>query len=449
MDDFFTELPLPPEVLNNLSLLDWQEPTPVQRLVIPPALEGYDILGAAPTGTGKSAAFLLPVMARLLDRRPRSEGVRALVLEPTRELALQLCKTAQQLGEGTALSACALIGGAGREEQRGTLGTIAAATPGRLLEFLHKGYIDPAPIEILIIDEADRMLDLGFREAVAEISRALSSRFQTMLFSATLEGPGIRDFAKAVLNEPFEARLGVQSGERLPEGLQLRAYCARDDRQKAALLQVLLKTSPGRSLVFVRKRERVKAVERVALSCGLNCATLSGDLEIAERTAALKRFAEDRAQVLVATDVAARGLDISDVSFVYNFDLPRDAAVFVHRCGRTARAGATGVAISLVLKEEQSVLARLERYTGQDIERRSIKGAGEPFDENPPAHSARGKEKNKSKSKSQEKKTKSTSDRAHVKVRKRDRLNKGKPDLAAKRARRQAARGAAEPGATD
>ena len=251
----FEEFELPEFLLENIANLGWDKPTPIQTLVIPKALEGADILGGAPTGTGKSAAFLIPVIARL--SMEDKKGVRAIILEPTRELALQVENVCQSLIQGfNSLTAGTIIGGGSREVERENPSSIIAATPGRLIEYIEKGWLDTSTVEMYVIDEADRMLDMGFRDDVAKITRELYNRFQTLLFSATLEGSGINDFASQVLNDPLEVRIGAggEEDEVLPELLSSRAYYAAGDPQKVKILVHLLNTIRSKSIVFVKTK---------------------------------------------------------------------------------------------------------------------------------------------------------------------------------------------------
>lgn len=463
----FEEFALPGFLLEAMVELGWEAPSAIQSLVVPKALEGADILGSAPTGTGKSAAFLLPIIARLAQR-PR-QGVQCIILEPTRELAAQVTSDAQDLlklqqeslqsgdGELKELITCSsVVGGADRQAQRENLATIVTATPGRLLEFLKKGWLNPKTVEILVIDEADRMLDLGFRDDIAAITRQLDARYQTMLFSATLEGFGVRDFARNVLNNPVEVRatsFDAAAGEgdeavdsskpQLPETLAARAYYAAHDEQKVKILLHLMKTMPGKAIVFVRTKDNLARLCAVLKRQGMSFASLMGDSSQQERTAALRRFSDGSVSLLVATDVAARGLDIDDVAYVYNYDLPSQAEIYVHRAGRTARAGQKGVVISLVKADEITTLERIERYTQRPIERRAIKDVGSSF-EDVTVKSETKHRRAKVGGGFVKKGPKSAKDSAkpHKKVRLRDKKNKGKPDFAAKRAKK-AARAAA------
>ena len=439
----FSELGLPDFLVENIEKLGWETPTPVQTLVLPKALEGFDILGGAPTGTGKSAAFLLPIIARLsLEKK---SGVRAIILEPTRELAMQVESVCSELiGGFNDLSAGTIIGGGSREVQRENPSSIIAATPGRLIEYIEKGWIDTSTVEMYVIDEADRMLDMGFRDDVAKITRELYNRYQTLLFSATLEGSGIDEFSSSVLNDPIEVRLGVggEEDEVLPEFLQSRAYYAAGDPQKIRILHHLLTTIKGKSIVFVKTKERLQRLDASLRRLGFKCASIQGDLSMNERKAAIKNFASGDKDILIATDVAARGLDLPDVTHVYNFDMPANAAIYVHRAGRTARAGEKGVVTTLVMANEIAFLEKLERYTGKDIEKRAIKNICAQF---PTSKSTGHHQSEKKRSRASiggnggfDKKKKEEDKKTHKKVRLRDKKNKGKPDFAAKRAKKAA-----------
>lgn len=446
----FEEFTLPGFVLDAVEKMGWEEPTPIQSLVIPQALEGADILGGAPTGTGKSAAFLLPIIARLAQR-PR-KGVQCIILEPTRELAVQVMSVAQKLlesqdealssGEGEIvepITCGSIIGGEDRAKQRDSLPTIVCATPGRLQEFLKKSWFDSRDVEILVIDEADCMLDMGFRDDIANITIKLDRRYQTMLFSATLEGFGVRDFASNVLNNPFEVKVGEseESQEKLPELLQSRAYYAANDTQKVKILLHLLNTVKGKSIIFVRTKDNLSKLSSILKRQGTAFASLKGESSQQERKAALRRFSDGEVSLLIATDVASRGLDLEDVAYVYNFDLPSKGEIYVHRAGRTARAGAKGVVISLVQADEFATLERIERYTERTIERRSIKGLCASFDEVGVVHQSEKKRGRASPNGGFDKKAKEDK-KPRKKVRLRDKKNKGKPDFAAKRQKKAA-----------
>jgi len=449
----FEEFDLPPFLLENIRKKGWEKPTEVQEQVLPAALSGRDVMGGAPTGTGKSGAFLVPIIKRLCERP--GVGVRALILEPSRELALQVANEAAVLCDGTQIECGTIIGGADRDAQLERHCAITVATPGRLIEFLRKEAVDLENVEVLVIDEADRMLDMGFRADVNKISEACPSRQQSMLFSATLEGSGIGRFASEVLDDPEEVRVGSGDGDKLPEDLKLRAYYTAGDEQKCRVLVQLLTTRRVRSLVFVKTRDRVGMVRALLRRAGFDVATLEGDMSQAERDGASRRFRDGACDILVATDIAARGLDLPDVKAVYNFDMPTNAAVLTHRSGRTARAGSRGVSVLFVLPEQIESLDSISRYTGREIEKRHIKGVCAEF----PAARPQGERSEKKRSRASEsggfdKRRKEEEKKPRVKKRYRVIKNKGKPDFAEKRrrkaeiaARKAAAHGAAPEGA--
>ena len=430
----FEEFSLPEFLLKNIQKKGWERPTPIQEQVLPLALSGSDVLGGAPTGTGKSGAFLIPIISRLASEQ--GEGVRAVIIEPSRELALQVTKEASDLCEGTEIECGAIIGGAGREAQLERERAITVATPGRLLEFLRKGKFSIGNAEVLVIDEADRMLDMGFRDDVTEIAGSCASRCQTMLFSATLEGSGIRHFASELLNDPEEVRALSGDGVELPEELKLRAYYTAGDEQKCQVLVKLMTTTRSRSIVFVKTRDRVALVRALLRKAGFEVATLEGDMSQSEREAASRRFINGECDILIATDIAARGLDLPDVATVYNFDLPQNAAIFTHRSGRTARAGGQGVSVLFVLKEQIGLLDSISRYTGREIEKRHIKGvcAEFPSDEGSAGRSDKKRARDSKGGKGGfDRHTPDEEKKPHLKKRYRVMKNKGKPDFAEKR----------------
>ncbi|MCR5084447.1 MAG: DEAD/DEAH box helicase [Succinivibrionaceae bacterium] len=443
----FGDLSLTEVGLRAAAAQGWTEPTPIQCLAVPKAMEGFDILAGAPTGTGKSAAFLLPIIERLaMGEKP---GPRVIIIEPTRELARQVCDLANSLleGAGLFLEAATITGGESREIELTQDAAIIAATPGRLVEFLRRRFLNTDGVEILVIDEADRMFDLGMRDDVAFITRHCSYRFQTMLFSATIDSEAIDDFAEQVMNDPFEVRLGGAGGDsgRLPTTLRARAYFVSDPLRKGPLICELMRTAPGKSIVFVRTKERVPMVARMLRSAGFCPIGIQGDMAQSDRNSALRRFDEGQDVILVATDIAARGLDIKGVRYVFNYDMPQTVATYIHRAGRTARAGESGTAISLVESRELALLGKVERFTSTPVERREAKDLSQPFPaalptprrKEPPIHAA--SKRNAIYRERHER-------IPHKKVRLRDRKNKGRPDFEQKRLRREQRRKAAPDG---
>ena len=440
----FMQFDLQDGLVEKIKELGWDKPTPIQAIAIPKALDGFDILGCAPTGTGKSAAFLLPIISALYtdtDDRPK-----ALILEPTRELAMQVCAVGSDLACDV-MQISSVIGGEGRDIQRQKSPKIVVATPGRLSEFIKKQWLDLSEVEYLVIDEADRMLDMGFRDDVLKIVSELVSVRQAMLFSATLEGFGVRDFASEILEDPIEIKIGSgeNSDEKLPELLSARAYYAANSTQKVKIIIHLLTTANGRSVVFARTKDRALELFSSLRKNKFKVVLLTGDQSQNERQASLGKFKDGEANILVATDVAARGLDLPEIATVYNFDLPNNAATYVHRAGRTARAGAKGVVVSLVEKVELPLMLKIERYTQKDIERRSIKGLCAAFVESDTLQSVQKKGRASMGGKGGfEKKKKGEDKKVRIKIRERHKKNKGKPDFALKRARKAALKAAQE-----
>lgn len=436
----FDTLDLDSVLLRAVAEQGFVRPTTIQQQVIPAAMDGRDILASAPTGTGKTAAFLLPTMQHLLDfPRRRAGAARVLILTPTRELALQITEHARALAIHTHLVIETIIGGVEHDKQLPALTEttdIIVATPGRLMEYIEAESFDSRAIEILILDEADRMLDMGFIGEVDRIVAEARWRRQTMLFSATLEGTGLVKFANEVLKDPVELNAESPRSER--RKIQQLMYLADSPEHKFALLCHLLRSDDvQRSILFVKTRERLAELSAQLQASGIDCAWIRGEMEQEKRVEAIRRFRNEEVNVLVATDVAARGIDLPDVSHVINVDLPRTADVYVHRIGRTGRAGKRGTAISLIEAHDMAMLSRIERYTGEELRRRVI-------DELKPQHKTAkvtGKKKpdaKKEKRKELEKRKAAEAEEPRKKERLRDKKNKGKPDWAKKKAVKEA-----------
>lgn len=425
----FESLELDPILLRAVEECGFERPTTIQSQVIPVAMEGRDIMASAPTGTGKTAAFLLPILQHMLDFPRRRPGpARALILTPTRELALQIETQAKQLAAYTHLIVASIIGGVDQESQLPALEKtvdLVIATPGRLMQYIEDERWDSRDIEVLVLDEADRMLDMGFIDEVDRISAEARWRNQTMLFSATLEGAGLEQFAADLLKEPAHFTAEPPRSER--KKIQQLVYFADHIEHKFQLLSHLLRSEEvQRSIVFVKTRERLAELVGQLHAAGINCAWLRGEMEQAKRIEALQSFRSGRVRILVATDVASRGIDLPDVSHVINYDLPRSADLYVHRIGRTGRAGKKGCAINLVEAHDVPMMERIERYTEEKISRRVIDGMKPQYKI---AFAKKKKVKKEDEPKAVEKK---------AKIRKRDTKNKGKPDWAKKAAAKQA-----------
>jgi ATP-dependent RNA helicase SrmB len=371
----FEQFELDSELLGAISDVGFKKPTSIQSLVIPEAMTGKDVLASAPTGTGKTAAFLLPAAQHLLDYPRTKPGFpRVLILSPTRELALQINEQAEKLTANTNIKTGVITGGVnyGSHKEILTKTTdILIATPGRLLEYIENEQFDAREIELLILDEADRMLDMGFAETINRIIAEARWRKQTMLFSATLEGAGVIKFAKEILDEPvfLEANPSRKEKAKIHQWLHL----ADDKHHKFQLLVNLLKQEDvKKAVVFANKRETVQFLSGKLYSEEIPVAWLEGKMPQDKRNSAIDRLKKEEVNVLVATDVAARGLDIDDITHVINFDMPRKADIYLHRIGRTGRAGNKGTAISLVEAHDMAVIGKIERYLGERLARRVI-----------------------------------------------------------------------------
>ncbi|MFN7975711.1 MAG: DEAD/DEAH box helicase [Acidobacteriota bacterium] len=345
-------------------------PTPIQCRAIPPVVAGSDLLGCAQTGTGKTAAFALPILQRFSQVRrdaPRRGG-RALVLTPTRELALQIAESFRTYGRHLRVSVATVFGGVGQMPQVGALARgvdVVIATPGRLLDLIGQGHARFGSLEMLVLDEADRMLDMGFLPDVRRILATLPANRQTLLFSATMPR-AVLDLARGILRDPVE--ITVAPSATTVEGVTQRVmYVERADK-RALLMDVLQDPSMRRALVFTRTKHGANRLARQMGQLPGGVEVIHGNKSQNARQAALSRFKDGRTRVLVATDVAARGLDVDGVTHVVNFEVPSEPESYVHRIGRTARAGAQGIALSLCDSEERASLRDIERVTRKPIE---------------------------------------------------------------------------------
>ncbi len=365
----FSELGLANPILKALDAENYVTPTPIQMQAIPPALEGRDIFGVAQTGTGKTAAFALPIIDRLLAERQRApaKGCRALILSPTRELASQIAKTFQAQGRFTKLTVTTVFGGVGANPQIRALSRgvdILVATPGRLLDHIRSGHCDLSNTGILVLDEADQMLDLGFLKPIQSIAAKTSRDRQSLFFSATFPKE-IEVLSRQLLREPVSVRVApvATTAERVNQRV------IHVERTNKGTLLVGLLDDPAlvRTLVFTRTKRGADQVTKLLTKNGLKADAIHGNKSQNQRQRTLEAFRVAKIDVLVATDVAARGIDIADVSHVVNFDLPEVPEAYVHRIGRTARAGRSGEAISLCDPSERKLLAQIERTTKQKI----------------------------------------------------------------------------------
>lgn len=346
----FADLELDDNLIEAINDMGFERPTQIQAEAIPHALDGRDILASAPTGTGKTAAFVLPALQYLQDFPRKKPGpARVLILTPTRELAMQVADQARALAKNTKLNIFTITGGVMYQDHADILATtqdIVVATPGRLMEYIEAERFDCRAIEWLILDEADRMLDMGFGPVVDRLSGECRWRKQTLLFSATLEGRGVEGFTADLLNEPAE--VDAQPSRRERKKIAQWYYRADTLDHKDNLLKEILVEQAERSIIFVKTRERLAELRAKLESAQIACSWIQGEMPQDRRNNAIRRFKEGEVNVLLATDVAARGIDLPDISHVINYDLPRTADVYLHRIGRTARAGKKGNAISLV-----------------------------------------------------------------------------------------------------
>lgn len=377
----FEALELDQHLLNAIAKMGHKRPTSIQTLAIPPAMDERDIMASAPTGTGKTLAFLLPSVQRLIDFPRRKGGsARILILTPTRELAVQISEVAEQLVAGTDLVVGNIIGGISYQEQEKVITDsvdIVIATPGRLMEYIDSEAFDCREVETLILDEADRMLDMGFIKEMDRIAGETRWRKQTSLFSATLEGKGLREFSRDVLNNPIQLTAEVSRREsgKIMQWVHLADNPEHKLNLLAAILQQEVKEDEQQQkvIVFVKTRDRLAELVAQLTELKISCCYLRGEMDQEKRNHALAQFKEGKINILIATDVAARGIDVPDVTHVINYDMPRSADIYVHRIGRTARAGKKGTAISLIEAHDVDILAKVERYTEQKIKRRVIK----------------------------------------------------------------------------
>lgn len=378
----FSELNLSQPILRALAHEGYTTPTPIQQQAIPHALAGSDVLGSAQTGTGKTAAFAIPILQRLgaaaMDKSKRGpQRCRALVLSPTRELAGQIADSFAAYGRETGLTHTVIYGGVSQVHQERALRRgidIIVATPGRLLDLMQQRLVDLSGVEVLVLDEADRMLDMGFIDPIRRIAAATPSREkgrQTLLFSATMPRP-IVQLANSLLKDPV--RIAVDPVSSTAGRIEQAAYMVTTSGKQALLESLLADPTVERALVFSRTKHGAERIGRRLERAGIATATIHGNKNQNQRQRALNQFrmtCSRRARVLVATDVAARGLDVDGITHVFNFDLPMEAEAYVHRIGRTGRAGAAGIALSFCAPDERSMLRQIERLTGKSIQMRT------------------------------------------------------------------------------
>ena len=391
----FDHLGLDPVLLRAVYAMGYEAPTPIQREAIPAVLKGRDVIGTAQTGSGKTAAFVLPILQRLMKQPPGR--TRALILSPTRELAAQTETAFRQFGKGTRIRGQSVYGGVGMAPQEHALRggvDVVIATPGRLLDHMERRNVDFRGLQVLVLDEADRMLDMGFLPDVRRIIDALPRQRQTLLFSATME-PEIGSLSRGIMHDPV--RISVSPPHRPPPTIRHEVYPVPQHLKTALLVELLGREDMMSVLVFVRTKRRADRVARQLGQAGFDVARIHGDRSQSQRDAALAGFRSGRHQVLVATDVAARGLDVEGITHVINYDVPPVPTDYIHRVGRTARAEAEGEAITFVTPEDEGDLRGIEKALGRSIPRVTLpdfdyrappppKVRGPPGGRRPPQH---------------------------------------------------------------
>ncbi|MCB0177922.1 MAG: DEAD/DEAH box helicase [Anaerolineae bacterium] len=352
-----------------IQAVGYTTPTPIQQQAIPVVLEGRDVMGLAQTGTGKTAAFTLPILQRL-TRGPLRQ-VRALIVAPTRELAEQIYQMSVELGQKTKVRSIAIYGGVGKSPQVSELrrgAEIVIACPGRLLDLVHDGDIDLSRVEVLVLDEADRMCDMGFLPDIRRILKLLPARRQTLFFSATMPDD-IRELADTILKDPVVVQIGdIAPAQTVSHAL----YPVPDKLKKNLLLAMLQQTATGRVLIFTRTKYRARNLARDLEKKGYRAAALQGNMSQNQRLRAINGFRDGKYDILAATDVAARGIDVSEISHVINFDVPDTVEAYTHRIGRTGRAHQSGEAFTLAGETDGQMIWDIEELLGEHIERRRL-----------------------------------------------------------------------------
>jgi ATP-dependent RNA helicase RhlE len=370
----FSQLGLAPAQVRACESLGYTEPTPIQTQAIPIVLNGQDLIGCAETGTGKTAAFLLPIIQRISERsRP---GVRVLVLAPTRELALQIHQNYGELNNQKSNRSVIAIGGANIRTQIADLrrgASVLIATPGRLLDLTERGTVNLSLVEVLVLDEADRMLDMGFLPAIKRVLAMLPTKRQTLLFSATMSS-SIEQLARSTMKSP--KLIEVNRRGSAATMVEQTAYPVAQESKTALLLDLLEREKFERVLVFTRTRRGAERLSHILMARDHSANRIHADRTQPQREAALQAFRDGSTRVLVATDIAARGLDVDAVSHVINYDVPAAPEDYVHRVGRTGRAGNTGQAITIVAPVDELSMRAIERLTGQEVKRVVLPGFG-------------------------------------------------------------------------
>ncbi len=376
----FDELDLEPEILDGLEDMNFREMTPVQEKTIPVILEGRDIIGCAQTGTGKTAAYTLPLLNKLLVEGNDDNVVKSLIIVPTRELAQQIDQQFQGFSYYLPVSTTVVYGGGDGKgwdvQKRGLVmgSDVVIATPGRMISHLQNSGIDLSHVEYLILDEADRMLDMGFSDDIMHIVSYLPKERQTILFSATLP-PKIRTLAKTILRNPAEVSIAISKPN---ESIDQSAYVCYEPQKLNIIRALFAEPSGSKTIIFSSSKLKVKELAHTLKRMKLNVAAMHSDLDQQQREEVMLAFKNNRIDILVATDIVSRGIDIEDIGLVINYDVPRDPEDYIHRIGRTARAAATGSAITFVSTEDQGRFHRIEKLIEREIRKADLpEGVGE------------------------------------------------------------------------
>lgn len=391
---YFDETELNDHVLDALYDMRFDKCTPIQEKCIPPILEGRDLLGVAQTGTGKTAAYLLPILSKLDDGGYPKDAINCVIMSPTRELAQQIDQAMQGFGYYlSGVSSVAVYGGNDgnrydQELKSFQMGAdVVIATPGRLISHISLGSADLSKVSFFVLDEADRMLDMGFSEDIKMIASKLPADSQTIMFSATMPEK-IEELAKTLLKNPVEVKIAVS---RPAEKIKQSAYVCYETQKIGIIKDLFRKGDLNRVIIFSGKKQKVKAINRTLQQMKINSGEMHSDLEQAERDEILYKFKNGQIDVLVATDIVARGIDIDDIAMVINFDVPHDPEDYVHRIGRTARAQRDGVAITFVAEDEISSFKQIEKFLGREVEKNQLpEGLGEAPDYNAARSNGRG-----------------------------------------------------------
>lgn len=381
----FSELNLEDSVLDALDAMNFKECTPVQEKAIPEIMNGRDFIGVAQTGTGKTAAYLLPIINQLSKGGYPSDSINCIIMSPTRELAQQIDQQMEGFSYFLPISSVAVYGGNDgvrfEQEKRGlTLGAdVVIATPGRFISHINMGYVDLSRVSFFILDEADRMLDMGFADDIKQIVKSLPGKRQTILFSATMPSK-IKQFAATILNNPVEISLAVSKPA---EKIIQTAYICYESQKLAIINELFKNQTPERVIVFASSKLKVKEVTLALKRMHLNVGEMHSDLDQSQRDSIMRDFKAGRINILVATDIVARGIDIDDIRTVINYDVPHDCEDYVHRIGRTARANNDGCAITFVSEKEQTKFYAIEKFVEKTIYKIPLPAGLEPIEYKP------------------------------------------------------------------